>query len=164
MQHRALAHLLQRPCGQHRHLPHARQRDPIAFLPAPHHQRRGDEEGERQVQRELRADAAHGFDVDVAVHALDDPPDHIHADPAAGLVPDLFGRREPRQEDKLDGFGFRHVLGDVGTDQSPLDRLGPNPLDIEAGAVVFDFDQDGVAAMGGMEINGAGCRLPFRHA
>ena len=116
------------------------------------------------MQRELRAHAPHGFDVDVSVHALDDPLHDIHADPAAGLVADLFGRGESRQENELDRFSFRHVLGDVRADQSPLDRFGANLLDIESGAVVFDFDQDGVAAMGGMQIDRTGRRLPLRDA
>src|SRR5688572_33286968 len=103
------------------------------------------------MQSKFGADTADGFDVDMAIHALDDPFNNVHAHATARLVTHLLGSREAGKKDELDSLGFWKIFCDVGTHEATLDRFRPDFVDIQTGSVVFHFDQNGIASMGGME-------------
>ena len=100
----------------------------------------------------------------MAVHALDDPLHNIKAHASAGLIADLVGRGESGRKDILQCFRIGQRLSLLGADEPKLDRLGANLRQIQAGPIVFHFNNDGVPAMRGMEVDGAHGRLSLGHA
>ena len=98
--------------------------------------------------------------VDRAADLLDVGAHHVHADAAAGDVGDLGGGGEARREDELVDLRVRQLVGDSASGDEPLrDRLGPDPRDVEAAAVVGDLDDDVAALVIGREADAASLRL-----
>ena len=114
-------------------------------------------------QRDLDGDggalAGHRLDVDGAADLVDIGAHHVHADAAAGHAGDGGGGGEARREDELVDLGFRHLLQFGLGDETVGDRLGLDPLGVEAAAVVGDADDDVAAFMIGGQTDGALLRL-----
>jgi hypothetical protein len=86
-----------------------------------------------------------GGDRDPAAKLLDRPLDHVHADATTGDVRQFFCCRESGMENQVVDFLVAHV--GVWGDQAVLDRLVANPLAVDTGAVVGDFDNDAARTM-----------------
>ena len=130
-------------------------RDRKAVAGGFHDQGRDDGQGQRDLDGDGRALAGHRLDVDGAADLVDIGAHHVHADAAAGDRGDGSRGREARREDELVDLGFRHLLQIGLGDQTVLDRLGLDPLGVEAAAVVGDADDDVAAFMVGGQPDGA---------
>src|SRR5690606_31905736 len=98
----------------------------------------------RQHDADGRALARFGHDLDVAAHALNVAPDHIHADPPTGDLGDLFGSREAGSEDQRPDFFVGRVLVHG---EALLHGLLEDLVAVQTRAVVPDFDHDLAAVM-----------------
>src|SRR6185437_16139490 len=121
-------------------------------LPARLHDQGGDDgEGQRDLDGEGRALAGHALEVYRAADLLDVGLDHVHADAAAGDGGNGGGGGEAGAEDEaLDlvvGYCGQFGLGR----QAVGDRLGADPVDREAAAVIRDFDDDLAALVEGVQ-------------
>ena len=99
--------------------------------------------------------AGHRLDVDGAADLVDIGAHHVHADAAAGDRGDGGGGGEARREDELVDLGFGHLLEFGLGDETVGDRLGLDPLGVEAAAVVGDADDDVAALVIGRQADGA---------
>ena len=88
---------------------------------------------------------------------------HVQADAAAGDFGDILLEGEARQEEKLEQLGLGELLGHVAGVASRLrhDRLA-HALQLDAGAVVGDRDQQHAGAVARFEANRAFGGLPAR--
>src|SRR5215475_5230914 len=126
MEDGSIDHPLQRSGRRHGYFTNAWERNRIPFTPFTNHKGCGNQQCEREMECKFRADAPNRFDIDVPVHTLNDPLDHIHTHASTSLITDLLDSGEAGHEDELDGLRFRQSLGDVCADQSPLNRFGTN--------------------------------------
>ena len=101
-----------------------------------------DGEGERDLDVDRGALAGGGLDVDQAAHPFDVGAHHVHADAAAGDVGQLLGGREAGVEDQLGGLLVADALGVRLAQQAERLGLAPDPLQVEAAAVVGDRQGD----------------------
>ena len=124
---------------------------------AGHFHQQGAEDGERERQLKLNAQAAAGLFADskIAAHAPDHVLHHVEADAAAGDLGDGFLEREARQEQELEQLGLGELFSDGRRRQFPFqDRLA-HALRLDAGAVVGDRHQQHAGAVAGFEADGA---------
>ncbi len=101
-------------------------------------------------------------DLDGASEVLDVPLDHVHADPAAGDIADLFGGGEARVEDQVMDLLVGELL--VLADQSSFLGLCEDPIDSQPAAVVTDLDDDVPTLVEGAQTDGPGLGLAGRAA
>src|SRR5690606_14123394 len=109
----------------------------------------GGEDGESQRDpHPHRGTSAHcRGDVHAATDPLDVRPDHVHADASAGDAGYFRRGREAGLEYETENLVLAQRGGDVGSDQPTLHRLATDRLDIQALAVVPDFNDDVPALM-----------------
>ena len=138
---------------------HRQLRNGKAVAAGFHDQRRDDGERQRNLDGDGGALAGHRLDVDGAADLVDIGAHHVHADAAAGHAGHGGRGREARREDEFVDLRFRHLLEFGLADETVGDRLGLDPLGIEAAAVVGDADDDVAAFMIGGQADGALLRL-----
>jgi hypothetical protein len=97
-------------------------------------------EGDRQLQVEAGPLAEARADADGATHAADRILDHVEPHPPAGELRDRGGHREPGQEEEFEQLGLRHRLEQVGRGQAALEDPAPQPVQVNAAAVVGNRD------------------------
>ena len=120
-------------------------------------QRRDDGEGQRNFDREGRAGADRGFEVDGAADRVDIGLDDVHADAAAGDAGDGIGGREAGAEDEFVDLRVGHSV-EIGLAGEPgLGGLAADPVGVETAPVIGDLDDDVAAFV----IGGDGDRALF---
>ena len=155
-EHRRVVDVLDRVAGVDAHqLAQHRLGHRVALAAALDDQRRQDRQGQRDRDAQRGALARHRRQVDLATDLLDVGAHHVHADAAPGHAGDDGGGREPRLEHQADQIGVAHPRGGVGGDDAALDRLGPDPVGADAGAVVGDLDVDLAAVVVGAQADHA---------
>jgi len=97
-----------------------------------HDQRRDDGERQRDLDGDAGTLAGHRLDVDGAADLVDIGAHHVHADAAAGHRGDRGRGREAGCEDELVDLRFGHLLEFSLADETARDRLGLDPLGVEA--------------------------------
>ena len=95
-----------------------------------------DRDGDRQLEHEPRSLAGPAGDPDRAPHRLHHALNHVEPDAAAGDLGDLFLGREPGQEQEVEQLGLAEPGGHRRGGQPTLDDLGPQPLQVDAAAIV----------------------------
>ena len=143
---------------------HADLRDGEALAGALHDQRRNDGQRQRDLDREGRALAHLRLDVHRAADLLDVGPHHVHADAPARDAGHNLGRRKTRPEDETQGLLVRHILELGLRRQAVLQGLLLDPVDVDAGPVVLDLDDDVAALVIGVQHHLADLRLVRRQA
>ena len=138
---------------------HRKLRDGKAVAAGFHDQRRDDRKRQRDLDGDGGAFAGDRLDVDGAADLIDVGAHHVHADAAAGYAGDGRCGREARREDEFVDLRFGHLLQFGLGDETVLNRLGLDPLGVEATAVVGDADDDVAAFMIGGEADRARLRL-----
>ena len=145
-------------------LKHADLRDGETLARALHDQCRNYRQRQRDLDRERRTLAQLRLDVDRAADLLDVGPNHVHADAAARNTGHNLGRREARLEHETQHLLVRHVLELGLRRQAVLQSLHLDPLDVDAGTIVLDLDDDVAALVIGVQNNLADLRLVRRQA
>src|SRR6516162_8404547 len=127
-------------------------------------ERGDDRERQRYFDRERRAGAGRGFQIDRAADLLDIGAHHVHADAAAGNAGDRRSGGEARREDQIADLGIG-LGGDFALDgETDLGGLGADARQIEATAVVGDLDDDVAALVAGGQADAADRRLAGRES
>ena len=117
---------------------------------------------QRQLDRKARALPGDRVDVEDAFEARDVLLHHVHADAAAADVRNHLGGRETRREDQLDQFAIGQAV--VGRNQALLDAARAHFFQIDAAAVVRNFDDDLIAFVVGVELNRPDARFALGFA
>ena len=138
------------------------QRNDVRVLADSNRHAFDDREGQRKLECKGGALAGHGFNADRAAEPLDVTFHHIHSDPAAGYVRDLFCGRESRFENEHPDLLIRQLVGFC--DQSLFDAFGQNLVSIETSPIVLHGDADIAALVEGIEANDALLRFAGRDA
>src|SRR5690606_26314908 len=100
---------------------------------------------------EAGALARGGCEFHIAANLLDVRADHIHPHTSAGDRGHFLGRGEAWPEDKLTDLLIRHACELFFRRQSVRYGLLPDPLDIDAAAVIADLDDDVPALVEGVQ-------------
>src|SRR5690606_23317240 len=127
------------------------QRNRVEILPRIHHQRAVDRHGERQADQEAGALPLFRLDAHRAAELLDLRMDHVHADAATGNLRDALCGGETGLENELQDF----MIGQrgVGGHQATVDRLAPDRLGVDTGAIVAQGQPDLAAFARQIEAN-----------
>src|SRR5208282_2677717 len=132
---------------------------------AAHEQRLGDDQRQRDLQHEEGAGAALRAHFDLAVQRGDVGAHHVEAHAATREFGLAVGRREARVEQDIAQVAFGQFVCHFLRNQANLDGVLAHALVINAAAVVFDFDEDVVAAVVGAQDHPPALRfsggLPF---
>src|SRR5208337_4274968 len=116
-------------------------------------------ECERNAQLDAGALAQGAGDVDGALEAVEDGAHNVHADAAAGDFGDLGSGAETGLENEIEDVLRVEALSVFGFQQAVVNGLVANEVEIDAAAIVADFDDHLCALMIGIEKNGAASGL-----
>ncbi|MCY1499574.1 hypothetical protein D9M68_335960 [compost metagenome] len=133
------------------------QRDGVEVLAGEHHQCSVHRHGERQADEEAATLTRRRVDAHGAAELFHLGMHHIHADATTGNLGDLVGGGEARFEDELQHL----VVGEVGVGvhHAALDGLATHGLELDAGTVVGQGQDDVATLAAEVQADGAGLRL-----
>src|SRR6266481_2616206 len=94
-----------------------------------------------------------GSDVNRAFEAIENGADDVHADAAAGDFGDFAGGAEPRLEDQVHDVLIGEASGVFEFDEAVANGVFANIVQVDAAAIVADFDDDLRALMMSVEGN-----------
>src|SRR3984885_2581019 len=114
---------------------------------AAHEERLRDDQGERHFYGEGRAVAGFGADLNFAVEGVHVGADHVEADAAAGQFRHGGGGGEAGAEKKFAQFALGEFGGCDGRHGAHFDNAAAGAIVINAAAIVFDFDENVIAAV-----------------
>src|SRR5215831_714167 len=121
----------------------------------PEKQRLNASESQRDAKLESGAAAFLRADVDRSLETIHYRAHDVHADAAAGNFGDFYGSAEARLKNQIEGVLFAHALRFFRFDDAFLHGARANKREIDAPAIVTNFDHNLGALMIGIEINGA---------
>ena len=112
------------------------------FAAAADNQPGNDGQGERDFYLDRCAATRPAGEIDHAADFFDVGLHYVHPDAAAGYAGHLFGCREARQKDQIDGLTFAQPLRLFRPQQTFFNGLLLHSGGIDSAAVVADFDVD----------------------
>src|SRR5271155_878984 len=122
---------------------------------AAHEERLRDDQGERNFYGEGGTVTGFRADFDFTVQGVHVGADYVEADAAAGKLRHGSGSGEAGAEKKFAELAFGKLGGGDGRHGAHFDDAAAGAIVINAAAVVFDFDEDVVAAMIGADADEA---------
>ena len=130
---------------------HGVQRNGVHLAGHIDHQSVDDRQGQRQAQGEARALAHFGIGVDAAFEIFDVGAHHVHAHAAPGNIRDFFGGGEARRENQFHGLTVIQLRRFLGRDDALADSHFAHFIRVNALAVVFNLNGDGIALVKGAQ-------------
>ena len=123
-------------------LEQANLRDGKALATGVHHEGGNDSQREGNFDLDGGSLAGGGMDIDGAADFFDVGLHHVHADAPSGNIRHFFGGRKTRKENEIENIAVLHACRLLGREHAAFDCGPPDAVQVQAGAIVGDFDVD----------------------